>query len=100
MDRPSISLACSAFTPNGRVFVSDTGTRLNLTCDGGLRALEEEREPVRRQQVDGARLELRAVQLRPGAAEVVTLDDDGRRRGGPRVQPQRDARDQAEPPAR
>ena len=77
-----------------------TETCLDLTVDGGLGTLEEERDPVGREHVDGARRELGAMDLAPRGAQVVGLDDDGRRRRRPRVQPQRDARDQPEPPAR
>ena len=74
--------------------------RRHLSLDRGRAALEEHRDAARRQQVDGARRELRAEQLAPEAARVVGLGHDGRLGGGPRVQPQRHARDQPEPPAR
>ena len=92
-------LSCGALGPDpSSAGVSRAGGRLGR--DRLLRPLEQARDPPGGQEVDGARLELRAVDLGPERARVVCLGDDGRLGGGPRMEPERDARDQPEPAAR
>ena len=68
--------------------------------DGALTALEQDGDLSGVEDVERARLEPRAPQRADGGRRVVGLDDECRRGGGERVEPERHAGDQRQLPRR
>ena len=100
--RPSdAALSLAGLAPDRVVALdaADERARLvELLAHRALRALEEQRDPAGVEDVERARLEAPPAELADDARRVARLDDERRGALRQRMEAQRDARDEREPP--